>query len=59
MEPPQSPRPDPSAIVALATVYRSSTVLLSANRLGVFTALARGARAAVEVAVTTPWNVDR
>lgn len=42
--------PDPSAIVRLSTAYWDSQVLLTANRLRVFDALAAGPRSAGEVA---------
>jgi len=44
--------PDPSAIVRLSTAYWDSQVLLTANRLRVFDALAAGPRSADEVAAT-------
>lgn len=47
---PGSGRPDPSAIVRLTTAYWESQVLLTANRLRVFDALADGPRSAAEVA---------
>ena len=43
-------RPDPSAIVRLSTAYWDSQVLLTANRLRVFDALADGPRSSGEVA---------
>ena len=45
-----SGRPDPSAIVALATAYWASMVLLAANRLRVFTVLSAGPLSAADVA---------
>lgn len=50
---PSAPRPgtpDPSAIVGLATSYWASMVLLTANRLKVFTVLGVGSRSAAQVA---------
>lgn len=47
---PRAPGPDPSAIVRLSTAYWDSQVLLTANRLRVFDALADGAKTADEVA---------
>jgi SAM-dependent methyltransferase len=43
---------DPAALYQIATGYWASTVLLSANDLGVFAALADGAETAEEVAAT-------
>lgn len=45
-------RPDPSGIVALATSYWASMVLLTASRLKVFTALGAGPCSAAQVAAT-------
>lgn len=44
------PAMNPASIVALATSYWASMVLLTANRLGVFTILGGGARTAAEIA---------
>ena len=45
-----SQRADPSSIVRLSTAYWESQALLTANRIGVFDALADGARSPDEVA---------
>jgi ubiquinone/menaquinone biosynthesis C-methylase UbiE len=45
-----SQRPDPSAIMALATGYWNSATLLAANELGLFGALADGPQTAAAVA---------
>lgn len=42
--------PDPTPLVALATAYQASMVLLAANRLGVFTRLASESMTAAELA---------
>jgi len=44
------PMPDPSLIMRLAIAYRSSMVLFAAVDLGVFTAIAGGARTAADLA---------
>jgi len=51
-QPPQgaAPRPDPTALVRLSTAYWDSQVLLTANRLQLFDALADGPRTPGEVA---------
>lgn len=45
-----TPPIDPSRIIALSTAYWGSQVLLTANRLGVFDALAKGAQSATALA---------
>jgi SAM-dependent methyltransferase len=47
---PRAPGPDPAGIVRLSTAYWDSQVLLTANRLRVFDALADGPKSADEVA---------
>jgi len=42
--------PDPSGIMALSTAYWGSQALITANRLGIFDALAGGAKTAAETA---------
>jgi len=44
------PRPDPSPLLRLATVYWEAQIFLTANRIGLFTVLADGARDADAVA---------
>lgn len=43
-------RPDPTDIIRLSTAYWDSQTLLTANRLGIFDALADGARSAEQIA---------
>lgn len=46
-----TPKPGTDPIDAIATGYREAQILLTANRLGLFSALASGARTARELAV--------
>lgn len=52
--PPDAARPDPSRIMALSTAFWDAQALLSANRLGVFAALAEAPRSAAELAQLLP-----